>query len=66
MTTNSGRSGRGPTRLMSPRKMFHSWGNSSMCSFRSTRPTRVTRGSLGRLHWMPDCFSQLWVMLRIL
>src|SRR5947199_21850 len=45
--TNSGRSGRGPTRLMSPRSTFHNWGSSSRWVRRRRRPTGVTRGSPG-------------------
>ena len=38
-------SGRGPTRLISPRTTFQSCGSSSRLVLRRTRPTRVTRGS---------------------
>src|SRR4028118_1785863 len=38
--------GRGPTKLISPRRTFKSWGSSSRLVLRNTRPTRVTRGSL--------------------
>ncbi len=38
-------SGRGPTRLISPRRTLTSCGSSSSERRRSTRPTRVTRGS---------------------
>src|SRR5581483_8335992 len=37
--------GLGPTRLMSPTSTLHSCGSSSRLYFRSSRPTRVTRGS---------------------
>ena len=40
-TTN----GRGPTRLISPRRTFHSCGSSSRLQRRSALPTRVIRGS---------------------
>ena len=40
-----GRAGRGPTRLISPRTTFQSWGSSSIEVLRRMRPTRVTRGS---------------------
>src|SRR5688572_8110890 len=40
-----GRSARGPTKLMSPRKMFHNCGSSSIAVARRIRPMRVTRGS---------------------
>ena len=43
--TNSGRSGRGPTRLMSPIRTFQSCGSSSRRVLLRTRPTGVTRGS---------------------
>ena len=43
--TSSGRSGRGPTRLISPRSTLTICGSSSRCSRRSTRPTRVVRAS---------------------
>ena len=39
----AGRSGRGPTRDISPRIMLSSWGNSSRLVRRRTRPTRVCR-----------------------
>ncbi len=39
------RSGRGPTRLMSPRTTFHSWGSSSSDSRRRARPSGVMRSS---------------------
>ena len=44
-STSSACSGRGPTRLMSPRRTFTSCGSSSMLHRRSRRPTLVTRGS---------------------
>ena len=40
-STKRGRSGRGPTRLISPRSTFQSWGNSSMLVCRSQSPIRV-------------------------
>ena len=42
-------SGRGPTRLMSPRRTLSSCGSSSMLERRRPRPTRVTRGSSASL-----------------
>ncbi len=42
--TNSGRSGRGPTKDICPRKMFSSCGSSSIAVLRSSRPMRVMRG----------------------
>ncbi len=45
-SASSGHSGRGPTKLISPRSTFNSCGNSSMLQRRSHRPTRVMRGSL--------------------
>ena len=41
--TNSGRSGRGPTRLMSPLSTFQSCGSSSSRVLRRNRPIGVTR-----------------------
>ena len=56
--TNSGRSGRGPTRLMSPRRTFQSCGSSSSRVRRRNRPTGVTRVSpLGRPHRAGARFS---------
>ena len=46
-STKCGRSGRGPTSVMSPRRMFHSWGSSSSDVRRRKRPTGPTRSSLG-------------------
>ena len=43
--TISGRSGRGPTNDRSPFMIFQSWGSSSRCEARRTRPIGVTRGS---------------------
>src|SRR5882762_8361807 len=43
--TKVGRSGRGPTRLMSPSITFHNWGISSRRARRRNFPTRVTRES---------------------
>jgi hypothetical protein len=37
--------GRGPTKLISPLSTLKSWGSSSRLHFRSTRPSRVIRGS---------------------
>src|SRR5947209_9192153 len=44
-STSPGRSGRGPTKLMSPTKMFQSCGSSSIAVARRNLPTRVIRGS---------------------
>lgn len=59
---NSGRSGRGPARLMSPARTFHSCGSPSMWSRRRTRPTGVTRG----LHRGPPAASHRSGMVRSL
>ena len=48
-----GRSGRGPTMFISPLSTFRSWGSSSSRYWRSTRPTRVTRGSASAAHTAP-------------
>jgi hypothetical protein len=45
-----GRSGRGPTRFMSPRSTLNSCGSSSRRDWRRKRPTGVTRSSLRRAH----------------
>src|SRR5450759_1850293 len=42
---SSGRSGRGPTTLMSPRRTLMNWGTSSRPVLRINRPARVMRGS---------------------
>ena len=42
---HKGDSGRGPTRLISPRRTLISCGSSSSFHLRNTRPVRVTRGS---------------------
>ena len=47
--TAYGTSGRGPTRLISPRSTFHSCGSSSRLVRRRNAPTRVIRGSSGTL-----------------
>ena len=52
--TSSTGSGRGPTRLISPRRTFQSWGNSSKLYRRRNRPNRVTRGSLVTLKTGPS------------
>ena len=52
-STSSTGSGRGPTRLISPRSTFKSWGNSSMLYLRSRRPIGVMRGSLVTLKTGP-------------
>ena len=52
-STKNGRSGRGPTKLMSPRRKLMHWGISSKCRARSTRPTGVTRGSAPLAHTGP-------------
>ena len=44
-SVKQGRSGRGPTRLMSPRRTLSSCGSSSMRWARMKAPTRVMRGS---------------------
>jgi len=51
VSDSPGLSGRGPTTLMSPRKIFHSCGSSSKAVARRMRPTRVTRGS-STVAWM--------------
>ena len=43
--TKSGDSGRGPTRLISPRRTCHSWGSSSSFVRTSHAPSRVSRSS---------------------
>ena len=45
MSTKRGSSGLGPTNLISPRATFQSWGSSSRCVRRNSRPIRVMRGS---------------------
>ncbi len=50
---NTGRSGRGPTMLISPLSTFQSCGSSSMRVFRMNRPTRVTRGSFSSANLAP-------------
>ena len=45
--------GRGPTRLISPRRTFHSCGNSSMLVRRMKRPSSGTRGSACSF-WRPS------------
>ena len=42
-----GRQGRGPTKLISPRIIFSSWGNSSIPVVRSREPNGMSRGSAG-------------------
>ena len=44
-SASSGRSGRGPTMLMSPISTFKNWGSSSSRVRRKNLPTRVMRGS---------------------
>ncbi len=61
---SSGRSGRGPTRLISPRSTFTACGSSSRCQRRSTRPTRVTRGSAGGDQAGPESRSAPSAMVR--
>src|SRR4030095_4364163 len=43
---NTGLSGRGPTKLISPLSTLINWGNSSRLVARNIRPNDVTRGSL--------------------
>lgn len=52
--TSSGSGGRGPTKDMSPLRMFTSWGHSSSENLRSSRPTGVTRGSHDDLNTGPS------------
>src|ERR1700731_4172737 len=42
---SSGKGGRGPTRLISPRSTFHNCGSSSRLYFRKNLPSGVIRGS---------------------
>jgi hypothetical protein len=48
-----GTSGRGPTRLISPRTTFHNSGSSSIFAFRMIRPTAVTLWSPLLVTWAP-------------
>ena len=59
LRTNAGRSGRGPTIDMSPRKMFQSWGSSSSDQRRRKAPMRVRRGSSSIAHTGPVVDSAL-------
>ena len=59
----TGRSGRGPTKLMSPSSTLNTWGISSMRVLRMKLPTRVTRSSFGLAHTAPF-FSASVRMLR--
>src|SRR5262245_23385073 len=52
--------GRGPIKLISPRRTFTSWGSSSMSKRRSHRPTRVTRGSRQTLKIGPSASFIGW------
>ena len=62
-STNSGRSGRGPTKLISPRNTFKICGNSSIRVLRIKLPTLVILKSLSVAHWgVPD--SAFSIMLR--
>ena len=54
---SSGRSGRGPTRLMCPINTLRNWGISSSRVRRNIRPTRVIRGSSLSEHDRPRCTS---------
>ena len=56
--SSSRMSGRGPTRLISPRTTFRSCGSSSIEKRRSHAPTRVTRGSFGILNMRGSPSSQ--------
>lgn len=60
-STKCGSSGRGPTRLISPRSTFHSWGSSSRLHLRMKLPNYVLRGSLSVVHAVSCC-----VLTRIL
>src|ERR1700719_570857 len=64
METNVGRSGRGPTKLISPLRTLISCGNSSTRVRRMKRPMAVTRGSLMFAQAACPSFSASLVMLR--
>ncbi len=55
--TSLGSGGRGPTRLISPRRTLKSWGNSSRLVFRRMRPIFVILGSLTILNVIPSLTS---------
>jgi hypothetical protein len=59
-----GRSGRGPTMLMSPRNTLISWGSSSIRVRRTNRPIRVIRGSRSAAQIGIPSASASWRMLR--
>ena len=62
----SGRSGRGPIRLISPIRTLTSWGSSLTWLARRNLPTGVTRRSPGRHQTGPDSRSLSWYMVRTL
>src|SRR5262249_31913028 len=57
---SAGARARGPTKLMSPTKMFQSWGSPPTADARSQRPTRATRGSVSpdRIWRTPNIFRR--------
>ena len=63
-STKNGRSGRGPTRLISPLRILNTCGNSSKRVRRRNRPTFVIRSSLSLASTGPDSFSASATMVR--
>ena len=57
-------SGRGPIKLISPLKIFQSWGSSSILERRKILPNLVTRASPCWLHTTPVSSSAFLIIVR--